>query len=54
MPTWGNVRSLTMIDTTTTDADDIDVGDLPRGLRLSPDGKRIYISNFGDGTLSIS
>jgi YVTN family beta-propeller protein len=42
-----------VIDTTTTDADDIDVGDLPRGLRLSPDGKRIYITNFGDGTLSV-
>ena len=48
-----NVRSLTVIDTTTNDADDIDVGDLPRGLQLSPDGKRVYIANFGDGTLSV-
>ena len=48
-----NVRSLTMIDTTTNDVDDIDTGDLPRGLRLSPDGKRAYITNFGDGTLSV-
>jgi YVTN family beta-propeller protein len=37
----GNVRSVTVIDTTTNDADDIDTGDLPRGLQLSPDGKRI-------------
>ena len=49
----GNVRSLTVIDTTTNETDYIDVGDLPRGLRLSPDGKRIYITNFGDGTLSV-
>jgi YVTN family beta-propeller protein len=49
----GNVRSLTVIDTTTTDADDIDVADLPRALQLSPDGKLIYITNFGDGTLSV-
>jgi YVTN family beta-propeller protein len=48
-----NVRSLTVIDTTTNDADDIDTGDLPRGLQLSPDGKRAYITNFGDGTLSV-
>ena len=48
-----NVHSLTVIDTTTNDADDIDTGDLPRGLQLSPDGKRAYIANFGDGTLSV-
>jgi YVTN family beta-propeller protein len=48
-----NVGSLTVIDTTTNDADDIDTGGLPRGLQLSPDGKRAYITNFGDGTLSI-
>jgi YVTN family beta-propeller protein len=47
------VRSLTVIDTTTNEADDIDTGDLPRGLQLSPDGKRIYVTNFGDGTLSV-
>jgi YVTN family beta-propeller protein len=49
----GSVRSLTVIDTTTNEADYIDVGDLPRGLQLSPDGKRLYITNFGDGTLSV-
>jgi len=27
--------------------------DLPRGLQLSPDGKRAYLTNFGDGTLSV-
>jgi YVTN family beta-propeller protein len=48
-----NVRSLTVIDTTTNDADDIDTGDLPRGLQPSPDGKRAYVTNFGDGTLSV-
>jgi hypothetical protein len=36
-----------VIDRTTNDADDIDIGDLPQGLRLSPDGKRLYIDNFG-------
>jgi YVTN family beta-propeller protein len=48
-----NVHSLTVIDTTTNDVDDIDTGELPRGLQLSPDGKRAYITNFGDGTLSV-
>jgi YVTN family beta-propeller protein len=47
------VRSLTVIDTTTNEADDIDTGDLPRGLHVSPDGKRFYITNVGDGTLSV-
>jgi YVTN family beta-propeller protein len=42
-----------VIDTTTNDADDIDTADLPRGLQLSPDGKRAYITNFGDRTLSV-
>jgi len=48
-----NAHSLTVIDTVTNDADDIYTGDLPRGLQLSPDGKRLYISNFGNGTLSV-
>jgi YVTN family beta-propeller protein len=48
-----NVRSLTVIGTTTNDAHYIDTGDLPRGLQLSPDGKHAYITNFGDGTLSV-
>jgi YVTN family beta-propeller protein len=48
-----NVRSLTLIDTTTNDANDIDAGDLPTGMQLSPDGKRAYVTNFGDSTLSV-
>jgi YVTN family beta-propeller protein len=48
-----NVRSLTLIDTTTNDANDIDAGDLPRGMQLSPDGKHAYVTNFGDSTLSV-
>jgi YVTN family beta-propeller protein len=48
-----NVRSLTTIDTTTNETENIDTGDLPRGLQCSPDGKRAYITNFGDGTLSV-
>jgi YVTN family beta-propeller protein len=28
-------------------------GKLPRGLCLSPDGKLSYVTNFGDGTLSV-
>jgi YVTN family beta-propeller protein len=48
-----NVRSLTVIDTTTNDADDIGTGHLPRGLQFSPDGKHAYITNFGDRTLSV-
>jgi YVTN family beta-propeller protein len=48
-----NVRSLTVIDTTTNDTDDIDTADLPRGVQLSPDGKRAYIGNFGDRMLSV-
>jgi YVTN family beta-propeller protein len=37
--------SLTVIDTTTTDACDLVSGDLPRGLQLSPDGKHAYSTN---------
>jgi YVTN family beta-propeller protein len=48
-----NAHSLTVIDSVTNDANDIYTGELPRGLQLSPDGKRLYISNFGDGTLSV-
>ncbi len=48
-----NERSLTVIDTTTTDAYDLVAGDLPRGLQLSPDGKHAYSTNFGDGTISV-
>ena len=48
-----NEHSLTVIDTTTTDAYDLVAGDLPRGLQLSPDGKHAYSTNFGDGTISV-
>jgi YVTN family beta-propeller protein len=48
-----NEHSLTVIDTTTTDAQDLVAGDLPRGLQLSPDGKQAYCTNFGDGTISV-
>ena len=46
-----NEHSLTVIDTTTTNAYDLVAGDLPRGLQLSPDGKHDS-TNFGDGTIS--
>jgi YVTN family beta-propeller protein len=29
------------------------VGDLPRCVRISPDGKGAYVSNFGDGSVSV-
>jgi YVTN family beta-propeller protein len=48
-----NEHSLTVIDTTSTEACDLASGDLPRGLQLSPDGKHAYSSNFGDGTISV-
>jgi YVTN family beta-propeller protein len=48
-----NEHSLTVIDTTSTEACDLVAGDLPRGLQLSPDGKHAYSSNFGDGTISV-
>jgi YVTN family beta-propeller protein len=48
-----NVHSVTVVDTTTSEADNIDIADLPRGLQLSPDGKHAYITNFGDGMLSV-
>ena len=35
-----NEHSLTVIDSTTTDAYELIVGGLPRGLQLSPDGSR--------------
>jgi YVTN family beta-propeller protein len=47
------VHSVMVIDTTTSEADDIDIADLPRGLQLSPDGKQAYITNLGDGMLSV-
>ena len=46
-------HSLTVIDTATHEATVIAVGDLPRDLRISPDGKRAYVANYGDHTVSV-
>ena len=48
-----NEHSLTVIDTTTTDACNLISGELPRGLQVSPDGKHAYSTNYGDGTISV-
>jgi YVTN family beta-propeller protein len=48
-----NVHSLAVVDTATNDAHDIDAGDLPRGLHISLDGKRAYVTNLGVHTLSV-
>ena len=48
-----NSGSLTVIDTATNDVADIVTGRLPRGVRISPDGKRAYVTNFGDHTVSV-
>lgn len=45
--------SLSVVDTVTNEAARIAVGDLPRSVRISPDGKRAYVSNFGDHTVSV-
>ena len=31
----------------------IDVGDIPIGVVVSPDGSRVYVANAGDGTVSV-
>jgi YVTN family beta-propeller protein len=46
-----NRCSLSVIDTVTNEAARIAVGDLPRCVGVSPDGKAAYISNFGDGSI---
>ena len=48
-----NRGSLSVIDTVTSEAAQIPVGDLPRCVRISPDGKGAYISNYGDGSVSV-
>jgi YVTN family beta-propeller protein len=48
-----NRCSLSVIDTVTNEVAPIAVGDLPRCVRISPDGKRAYVSNFGDGSVSV-
>ena len=48
-----NRCSLSVIDTVTNEAARIAVGDLPRCVRISPDGKHAYVSNFGDRSVSV-
>ncbi|MDQ7073433.1 MAG: cytochrome D1 domain-containing protein [Gammaproteobacteria bacterium] len=31
----------------------VDVGDSPEGVDITPDGKYIYVANWGDGSISI-
>jgi YVTN family beta-propeller protein len=45
--------SLSVIDTVANEAAPIAVGDLPRCVRISPDGKYAYVSNFGDHSVSV-
>lgn len=46
-----NSHSVTMIDTTTTDTTSLMVGELPRRLCISADGRRLYAIDFAHGTL---
>ena len=43
-----NHCSLPLIDTAIDESPRIVVGDLPRCVPISPDGKRAYVSGFGD------
>ena len=45
--------SLSLIDTVTNEAACITVGDLPRSVQISQDGKPAYVSNFGDHSVSV-
>jgi YVTN family beta-propeller protein len=47
------LRSLSLIDTTANESPRIVVGDLPRCVPISPDGKRAYLSGFGDHMVSV-
>lgn len=48
-----NVQSLTVIETATTTTEDVDAGELPRGLQFSIDGKYAYIADFGGGAVTV-
>lgn len=45
--------SLAAIDTATNSVEMIAVGSLPRQLQICSDGKRAYVANFGDQTVSV-
>jgi YVTN family beta-propeller protein len=34
-------------------SDTITVGNTPLGVSITPDGKRLYVANNGDGTISV-
>ena len=42
-----NLHSVALIDTATNVAESVPIGDLPRQLHISSDGKRAYITDFG-------
>ena len=48
-----NHCSLPLIDRAIDESPRIVVGDLPRCVPISPDGKRAYVSGFGDHTASV-
>lgn len=42
-----NLHSVALIDTATNVAESMPIGDLPRQLHVSSDGKQAYITDFG-------
>jgi YVTN family beta-propeller protein len=48
-----NLHSVTAIDTSSGAAKSLAVGELPRRLRISPDGRRLYATDFAHGTVWI-
>ena len=42
-----NLHSLALIDTATNVAESVPIGDLPRHLHISGDGKQVYVTDFG-------
>jgi YVTN family beta-propeller protein len=46
-----NLHSLTLINTCTTANESIWIGELPRRLKVSTDGRRLYATDFAHGTI---
>lgn len=46
-----NLHSLALIDTATNVAESVPIGDLPRHLQISGDGKRAYVTDLGHNSV---
>jgi YVTN family beta-propeller protein len=46
-----NLNSVTAIDTLTGATEGLEIGELPRQLNISADGRRLYVTDFAHGTI---